>query len=377
MWKKAFVLFLYFSIVAFGITDKEKNTLLKIIQGAYEDRLYSISLKKGEEYLKKTSRDDKYRAEVLKVVLFSAYYLKNKNEFLKWLNVLEKEKVKGLDRFYRLALELFKDEPDKFLQFYKKLEKYLTDEEKKRYIKIVAILLAKKGNWKDILSLPKDKSINLYRVIAFYKTGKYRQVIKETDKLSEFPPDTKDTVLYFRGLAFYKLGNEKKAVGTIEAITFKTPEMIKFLTNYYLKKKKYIYAERYLKVLSLEKEYQDYAFYYLGVLEDLSKNYKKAIHYYKKASVFNTKYGKLAKKRLQILEKALKNKKLFSVRIILLSKKSKAVDFIKKNNLKDCFVKKYKNLYGVYCGSFETKKEAIEYSKKLKDKGFDTVISKI
>jgi len=379
MFRLAVIFSLTAVFLSYGFTEKERDVLLRIIQGAYQDRVYSVSLEKSKNYLKKAPEDDRYRLEVLKILLYSSYHLKKKEDFLYGLNLLEKEKIPENEKakFYRLALNLFKEEPDKLVKILKKAKKYLSKDEEKKYTKFLVLYYMKNKKWDKILSFPPEKNINLYRVIALYKTGKFEDVIKETQLLSKFPPDVKDSVLYLRGLSFYKLGNEKKAVDTVEAITFKTPEMIKFLTGYYLKKKKYIYAQRYLKILTLEEGYKDYAYFYLGVIEDLSKNYVKALKYYKKASAFKTEYGKKAKKRMLILQKALENRKFYSVRVILLSQKENAERFIKENNLNGCFVKPYKSFFGVYCGRFEKKEEAEKYRNKLKELGFETVIQKI
>ncbi len=368
-----FLALFYFS---FGITQQEKEQILRVIQGAYKDKIYSVVITKSLEYLKKTNKKDRYRKDVTKALMFSLYYTKNKDLFWKQIKSISQEPLSEEDKktFYKLGLNLFKDDPEKLSFFYEKLQGEIPEYDKKRILKFLALEYMKKGQWNKILSLPDSKDINLYKVIALYKLKRYKDVIKKTDKLGDFPSDVKDTALYFRGLAFYKLGNEKKAVETIEAITFKTPEMIQFLANYYLKKKNYLYAERYLKILTLEEGFKDYAYYYLAVIEDLTKNYKKAIHYYKKAAVYNTKYGKKAKERLKVLEKALP---LYSVRLILLSSEDKAKSFIKKKKLENCFVKKYKNLYGVYCGRFENLEEAKDFAKKLQEKGFDTYIQKL
>ncbi len=371
---KAVLVFLLIYLSAFGLTDIQKEKLLKVIQGAYRDKIYSIAITKSKEYINQTEPDAPYREDVYKILMYSLYKENKKEEFWKYLKKVEKENIKDREYFYKLGINLFKDQPDKLEYFYKALNKKLPEDRKNQIEKALAISYVKEKKWEKILSLPKRKSINLYRIIALYKLGRYKDVIKETDKLGNFLPDDKDKVLYFRGLAFYKLGNEKKAVSTIEAITFKTPEMLQFLANYYLKKKKYLYAERYLKILSTDKEFKSYAYYYLGVIEDLQKRYDKAISYYKKASIFKDKYGKLAKERLSVLEKYLP---VYSIRLILLSTKEKAESFLKKIGLKNCFIKKYKNLYGVYCGKFFSRDKAEKFQKQLKEKGFDTYIQKL
>jgi hypothetical protein len=371
--KKIITVFLLSYTISFGLTQQEKDLLLKVIQGAYKDKIYSVAVKKSQEYLKKTDKNDIYRRQVYKILFYSLYYTKNKKDFWK---LIESSDIPEEDRdiYYQLGLNLFKDEPDKLEYFYKKLEKKLADDKKEKIAKFLAVEYVKRKKWEKVLSLPSYKSVNLYKLIALYRLRRYEDVIKKTEYLGIYPQEVKDTVLYFRGLAFSKLGKEKKAVSTIEAITFKTPEMIKFLANYYLKHKNYLYAQRYLKILSLEDEYKDYAYYYLGVIEDILKRYKEALRYYKKASVYKTKYGKRAKERISILEKALP---VYSVRLILLSSKKKAEGFIKEKKLKDCFIKKYKEYYGVYCGKFDDIEDAKKFQRELQEKGFDTWIQKI
>ncbi len=374
MLRNIFLILILSVSFSYGISDKE--SLLRVIQGAYRDRIYSIAIQKSLQYLKNSEKNDTYRADVIKVLMYSLYEKKDKKMFFKWIKKLENENIPKEEKIkiYKLGLNLFKDDTDKLGYLYRKTEKYLSKEEKKRVVKFLAVRYMKEKKWNKIISLPEYKEILLYKVIALYKSGKYKDVIKKTEKLGIFPSDVKDTVLYFRGLAFYRLGDEKKAVDTVEAITFKTPEMIKFLTVYYLKKKNYLYAERYLRILALEDEYRDYAYYYLGVIEDISKNYKKALHYYRKASKYRTKYGELARKRISILEKAVP---VYSVRLILFSSKDRAYSYLKKHNLNRCFIKEYKHLYGVYCGRFYTLDEAKHFEKSLKEKGFDTYIQKL
>ncbi|MDQ7056665.1 MAG: hypothetical protein Q9M89_09540 [Persephonella sp.] len=217
-------------------------------------------------------------------------------------------------------------------------------------------------------------------MIALYKLGRYKDLISFTEQMSKFDPEDKDSVLYYRGLAYFSLGDKDRAAQIIESVTFKTPEMVKFLASYYLKKKDYIKAERYLKILTLEKGFKDYAYYFLGVIQDLNKDYKKALRYYKKAAAYRTDFGKLAQKRISQLKKVgvVPPDKYYSVRIILYSTKSKAESLIKGRKLSDCFVRKHKKFYGVYCGKFESKKETVKRREELRKAGFkDAVIDEI
>jgi tetratricopeptide (TPR) repeat protein len=88
---------------------------------------------------------------------------------------------------------------------------------------MLAILYSKTKNWQEILNLPDDKEINIFKVIALYNLGKYRELLSFTDQLSRFKAEDKDRILYYRGLSFFKIGEKEKAVKEIEAITFKTP----------------------------------------------------------------------------------------------------------------------------------------------------------
>ncbi|WP_457624814.1 SPOR domain-containing protein [Persephonella sp.] len=371
------VFFLTFSL-AFGLSDKQRDTLLRVIQGLYQDRLYNITVKKCQEYLEKTPADDQYREKIIKILFYSLYNSKNKKDFISYLSYIQGEKISAqtAKEIFALGMKLFEKEPQRkayVIEFYLS---YTKGYEKKQMEKLLATTYVKAEMWDRILKLPDDKDINVYKVIALYKLKRYNDLINFTKRMSKFSPEDVDTVLYYRGLAFFNTGKKDKAVKVIESITFKTPQMIKFLASYYLKKKDYIKAERYLKLLTLEKEFSDYAYYYLGVIEDLSKDYKKAARYYKKASVFNTEFGKLAKKRLDQLKKAqvITAEKFYTVRIVLYKTEKEAKRLIKRKKLKNCFVKKYKIYYGVFCGEFKNKKDALKERKKLQELGFEDAV---
>ncbi len=122
----------------------------------------------------------------------------------------------------------------------------------------------------------------------------------------------------------------------------------------------------------MEEKYKDYANYVLGVIQEQYKDYAKAIHYYKKAAKYNTKYGKLARKRLEQIKAAglMPKKKFYAVRIITFNTKAKAQNLIKKKHLKECYVEHQKGYYIVFCGKFNKKQEAKPLLEKLKKKGF-------
>ena len=189
--------------------------------------------------------------------------------------------------------------------------------------------------------------------------------------MSKFPPENKDEVLYYRGLALIKIGKKEKGIKTLEAITFKTPKIIKYIANYYLKNGKYIFAEKYLKMLYLEEKEREFALFYLGYVNEKQKDYQKAYEYYKKLlNAKNEKYKKLAMQRIIYLKSLgkLPKEKLYSIRVVLYKNIDKAKRFIKNKKLDECFVYPYKKLIGVYCGIFYDKEVAKVEKEKLKNK---------
>ncbi|WP_457622192.1 tetratricopeptide repeat protein [Persephonella sp.] len=370
--------------LSFGLTEQERDRLLMLIQGLYKEKVYSLSAKKAQEYLDKTDPEDPYREKVFLLQL-QAYIKEGDKE--KILSMIDKVNSYGFSedtrkKVYGIVLNYFENNPDDKAEVLKRIIRYTQGYERKQLLKKLAALYYKNKRWAKILELPPEKELNLLKLIALYKMGRYMDVIKETERMEKYLPDQKDDVLYYRALAFYKLGREDKAASYMEAITFKTPEVIKFLANYYFKRKKFLLAEKYLKILTLEEGYKDYAFYMLGVIEDQGKRYKKAAEYYKKAAKFKTRYGKLAKKRILQLKKAgvidFKGKTFYSVRVILFYSEKKAEKFIKKYGLKECFTRPYKKYIAVYCGMYETKSEALKEKKKLIKKGLeDLIIEKI
>ncbi len=370
--------------LGFGLTEQEKDRLLMLIQGLFKDRVYSLSAKKAQEYLDKTDPDDPYREKVFLLQLQAYIKEGDREKILSMIDSVNKYEFREetRKRVYATVLNVFEENPDDKAEVLKRIIRYTQGYERKQLLEKLASIYYRNKKWAKILELPPEKELNLIKLMALYKMGRYMDVIKETERMKKYLPDQKDDVLYYRALAFFKLGREDKAASYMEAITFKTPEVIKFLSGYYFKRKKYLLAEKYLKLLSIEKGYQDYAFYMLGVIEDQEKRYKKAAEYYKRAAEFDTKYGKLANKRINQLRNAgvigNKGKSYYSVRVILFYSQKKAKDFIKKYELEGCFIRPYKKYIAVYCGSFDTKKEAVKEKKKLIRKGFkDIIIEKI
>jgi len=379
---RVFFIFLLVFLFSYGFSEKEKETLLRVIQGLYQDRVYNVAAQKCREYLEKTPADDEYREKIINIMLHSLFQSGNKKGFMDALQFLKEQKISPdiAKKAMALGLKLFKDDPEGKAEIIRFYIPFAGEYEKKQLYLTLAGLYYRAGLWDKILKLPDDKKLNFYKVIALYKLGRYTDVISFTDTMGRFEPEDKDNVLYYRGLAFFKLGNKEKAVEVIQAITFKTPEMVKFLANFYLKEKNYLMAQRYLKVLTLEKGYEDFAYYYLGVIYDLEKKYKKAAVYYQKAAKYSSEFGKLARERLSQLKKAgvIKGEKFYTVRIILYLDRKKAEEFIKKNSLKNCFVRKYKKYYGVYCGMFENREDAEKERESFRKKGFkDAVIDAI
>ena len=376
--RKIFFVFLLITGLSYGFSEKERDTLLRIIQGLYKDGVYYTAAQKGLEYLQKASEDDPYREKIIKLIFSSLYKAGDKKQFLKYIEEIKNQKIspETAEYIYMLGLKLFKNSPEKtkIIQFY---IPFAPEDKQKALYKELAIIYAKAKNWKEIEKLPDIKELRLFKVLAFYKQKKYNEVIEYTQQLGKFPPETKEKVLYYRALSFTKINQPEKAVKELEAITFKTPDMLKFLAGYYLKKKNYIMAERYLKQLTTEEKYKDFAYYYLGVIQDLDKNYKKAAKYYLKAAKYKSKYGKLAQKRLQQFKKA-KVLSEYSVRVAAFSTEDKAKKLLQKLNLKECFVKKYKKYYGVFCGKSISKGELKPLQQKIKSKGIkDSIITQL
>ncbi|NPA54273.1 MAG: hypothetical protein GXO21_06345, partial [Aquificae bacterium] len=99
---------LFFSLLifsfSFAITEAEKNQLIKVIQGAYKDKIYSVAITKSKEYLKKTDKQDIYRKQIYKILFYSLYYSKNKTEFWNFIRKIESENLPSKDKetFYKL-----------------------------------------------------------------------------------------------------------------------------------------------------------------------------------------------------------------------------------------------------------------------------------
>ncbi len=367
-----------------GDKNENLNRLLLLIQGAYNDGLYSIAAQNAETYLKITPKNDPKRAEIIKLLANSYYFSKEKDKLLQLIDRLDEEYIpyEEKKKIMYLAAKLLSEEKDEqnLVKLLERMMPMVSEKEKKEIAKTLATIYYKNKQWEKLVNLPRVREINLLRVIALYKLGRYQDVIKETALIDNFKIDNKDDVLYYRGLAFKKLGKEKEAALAFENITFKTPEIINFLATYYFNTKNYIKAERYFKMLSLEKNYKDYAYYALGIIQEHYKDFKSAVKYYKKAAKFSTKYGKLARKRIDQIRKAgmMPKVSVYTVQIIAYNTPQEAKRFIKKKGLKGCFVEEKNGLYSVFCGKFKSKKEAQNLLEEMRNEGFtDAFITKV
>ena len=372
-----------FLLVSISFAQEEPNQQLKmllaIIQGTFKDKVYTVTIEKAKEYLSKAPKNDKYIDEVVKILAYSYVKTNNKNDFIKFLKYVNTLNLKKNTKIYlyKLAAD-FIDQPQEKSKYLLELYK-LTNNDK--YLQILANILYKNKNWQALISLPDNKKINHLKVYALYKLGKYKQVIDYTDKLNKFSKNNLDFVLYYRGLSFLKLGNNKSAALAFEKLEEKDNKIKRFLADFYIKNKDFTNAEKYLKDLAKDPNTESYAFYYLGYIYQQKKNYKKTLEYYKKALSFNDKYSIASLQ--SILKLKAKNlvpkESYYSIRVVLYKKQRTAEKFIKKHNLSQCFIYPFKHFYGVYCGLFTDKKQAKENLKILKEtlKIKDVLVDKI
>ncbi|RUM47515.1 MAG: hypothetical protein DSY47_06800 [Hydrogenothermus sp.] len=368
--RKTIYILLLLSFFAFASekNDEKLKRLLTIIQGSFNDKVYTITIQKAKEYLKLAPENDKYREKVAKILVYS--FVKSKRYNIEdIISLIERLNLSKDTKIYIYSI-LLKEAKDNKIKKTLLLRLYSLTKNKKFLIKLASILY-KEENYSQILKLPNQKEINLYKVIALYRQKKYRELVNFTEKMSKFPSENKDEVLYYRGLALIKIGKKEKGIKTLEAITFKTPKIIKYIANYYLKNGKYIFAEKYLKMLYLEEKEREFALFYLGYVNEKQKDYQKAYEYYKKLlKAKNEKYKKLAMQRIVYLKSLgkLPKEKLYSIRVVLYKNVDKAKRFIENKKLDECFVYPYKKFIGVYCGIFYDKEESKVEKEKLKSK---------
>ena len=362
--------------------DYNRTKLLVLTKGLYEDGFYSLAYTKAKKYLKDYPNDKKNKEALLKIMLYSAIKSKNDDLISDYIDFINKIDISDnfKDRVYATIIKESIKNDERLKKVLEKIIPYVKNKDlKKKFLIALINIYFEDKNYKKIIAFEKiPKEVYLYRLISLYKLGMYKQLIKETDKIKDFPPEIMEKIYYYKALAYYKLGKIDKSIQYFEKLKKKNPEILKILVSYYLRKNRLDKVKKYLYKLSTYNDYLDFSHYLLGYLEDLNKKYDKAFQYYSIASKFNTKYGKLAKERLKELKKAKIFNIYYSVRIALSSSKKNALEFLKKRRLKNCFVRPYKNFYGVYCGKFKYFKSAQNYLELIISKGFnDALIEQI
>ncbi len=362
--------------------DFNRTRLLVLTKGLYEDGFYSLAYHKAKKYLKEYPNDTKNRNALLKIMLYSAIKSKNDELIFDFIDFINKMDISDnfKDRIYATVIKESIKNDEKLKEILEKIIPYVKDKElKKKFLIALINIYFEEKNYKKIVSFEDiPREIFIYKLISLYKLGMYRELIKETKNIKDYPHNVMERIYYYKALAYYKLGEIDKSIYYFEKLNEKNPEILKILVSYYLRKNKLNKVKKYLYMLSTYKEYQDFSHYILGYLEDINKNYDKAYQYYYIASKFDTKYGRMAKERIKELKKAKVIKIFYSVRLALSSSKVNAKEFIKKNKLKNCFIRPYKNFYGVYCGKFKTFESAQNYLELIISKGFnDALIEQI
>ncbi|MDQ7056666.1 MAG: hypothetical protein Q9M89_09545 [Persephonella sp.] len=77
------IVFLLTVSLSFGFSQKERDTLLRLIQGLYQDRVYNVAEKKCIEYIQKAPLDDPYREKVIKILFHALYNSKDRERVFK------------------------------------------------------------------------------------------------------------------------------------------------------------------------------------------------------------------------------------------------------------------------------------------------------
>lgn len=379
MLLRVLIILLFIFSFSFAGENPELQKLLAIIQGSFNDKVYTITIQKAKEYLQKAPKDDKYREKVLEILAYS--YIKSGNlEGLKTLLPnLETENISKDTKIniYKLAYSSFKNPDDKV----DVLLKLYNETKDSKYLISAADILFENKKWEEITHLPYDKEINHIKAFAYYKLGKYQAFLDYTQDLSKFKNDKKilDNIYYYRGLSYLKLNKKDLAIKEFEKIENKTPDILKFLADYYIKSKKFEKAEEYLKPLI--KYDKAFASFYLGLIYENKKEYQKAYKYYKNLLKEENDYSKLATVKILKLKakKLVPKEDFYSIRIVLYKKQETAKKFIEKHNLNQCFIYPYKHFYGVYCGLYLDKEQAKEHLKEFrkKTKVKDILVDKI
>ena len=368
--KKIFFSFIIFISFSYAQSSQDElKRLLAVIQGTFNDKVYTITIQKAKEYLLKAPENDPYREKVLKILAYSYAKTNKIDKLLELIDYIEKIKTSKETKGYIYKLTAVKLSDNK-----KRVEvllKLYQLENKEDYLIAAANIIYRNKKWEELLNLPDNKKINHLKVYALYKLSKYKQLTEFTKDLSKFLDDKKDFVLYYRGLSYLKLGDKEKAADTFGLLENKDPEIINFLASYYFKNSNYQKAEKYFKfLLSLKKE-KPYALFYLGLIYEKEKNYKKALIYYKQLlKEKNDKFKILAVQKILTLKakKLVPKENYYSIRVVLYKKEETAVKYIKKHKLEECFVYPFKQFFGVYCGLYLDKKDAQQDLNKFKKK---------
>ena len=362
--------------------DFNRTRLLVLTKGLYEDGFYSLAYHKAKKYLNEYPEDIKNRDALLKIMLYSAIKSKNDElifDFIDYINNIDiSDDFK--DRVYATIIKESIKNDEKLKEILEKIIPHVKDNElKKKFLVALINIYFEEGNYKKIVSFENiPREVFLYKLISLYKLGMYRELIKETKNVKGYPDELMEKIYYYKALAYYKLGEMDKSIYYFERLKEKNPEILKILVSYYLRKNKLNKVKKYLYQLSTYREYQDFSHYLLGYLEDINGKYDKAFQYYSIASKYDTKYGRLARDRIKELKKSNILKTYYSVRIALSSTKGNAERFIKIRKLKKCFIRPYKNFYGIYCGRFKSFKSAQNYLELIISKGFsDAIIEEI
>ncbi len=369
MKKFLFSVVIFFSFSYAQSSQDELKRLLAVIQGTFNDKVYTLTIQKAKEYLLKAPENDPYREKVIKILAYSYAQTNKIDKLLDLIEYVEETNVSKETKsyIYKLAVAKLQDN-EKKVKLLLKLYEY---ENKDDYLIAATNILYKKKDWEKLITLPDNKKINHLKIYALYKLGKYKDLVKFTENLNNFEEDKKDFVLYYKGMSYLKLGNKEKAAATLELLKNKKPEIIKFLASYYFKNKKYEKAEKYFKSLLSFKEEKPYALFYLGLIFEKKKDYKKALSYYKELlREKDNKFRVLALQKILTLKakKLVHKENYYSIRVVLYKKEETAVNYIKKHKLEECFVYPFKQFYGVYCGLYLDEKDAKKDLEKFKQK---------
>ncbi len=368
-------------------TDKKKDSKerikrLLLIKGLYRDGIYPLAYKKAKEYLLKYKNDKRHKEQLITLMLSAAVKAKDDEKVLGLIDFVNKIDVSEnyKERLYGTIIKYYAKDNKKLKLALERVVKYIKNKKlKRKFIEALINIYFEEKDYKKLVNMknfPKD--LFILKLISLYKLQKYKELLKESENINRFPKDMRNKIIYYRALAYYKLKQIDKSIQLFEKMEDKNPEILKILISYYLKNKKIDKVKKYLYELSTYPSYIDFSYYLLGYLEDREGKYDRAYQYYTVAARYNTKYGRLAKKRLKQFKRAGILKTFYSVRIGLSSSYKNAKSYIKKSHKKNCFVRPYKKFYGIYCGKFKSFYRAKEELEKYISIGKeDAIIEKL